>query len=294
MPDKMRQEVYNIIDDLPETADEHPGDIANMIIERSGLTGQLSRRAVKNTRKVLAEKHDVENLADNENLPHTAVEPIKVSTLAQFEWCPIDAFIEHLKEIGDPRVSTSAKSSDALEAGKTHHDTSSGLIVTNYPETPESVILSRMKDEKGTAINFGHYRILGTPDDILIEDDSVRVVDVKTTGWDGQESYKEHLLPPCALQVQIYSWMLSHSDDVNVENPIVDVQKRDNDTLSEWFTEEIEYDYDATEEKIKKILTLFDSPTKLPPLRPNEDWKCRDDDHWERFVNGVVFSDEDQ
>lgn len=219
------------------------------------------------------------------------LEPIKASTLSQFEWCPIDAFIEHLKEIGDDRVDATSKSSEALQAGEALHDNSFGLRVTSMTEDTGGVILDKMRAERVTAVNHGDYQIQGAPDAVQVEDDSVQVVDMKTTGWDGKSAYKEHQLPPSAFQVRIYSWMLSHVPEVTVMDPQVVVKRRENGSATEWFSEEVEYDRDETEAKIERVLSLFDHPKELPELRPEEDWKCKNDDHWMQFVEGIVFSE---
>jgi hypothetical protein len=85
--------------------------------------------------------------------------------------------------------------------------------------------------------------------------------------------------------------MLSHIPNIAVKNPKVVIKQRKNDTAVDWFTEEIEYDRSETEEKIEQVLSLFEIPKKLPELRPDEDWKCNNDDHWEQFVNGIALSD---
>jgi hypothetical protein len=85
--------------------------------------------------------------------------------------------------------------------------------------------------------------------------------------------------------------MLSHVPDVTVENPKVAVKQREGGTAVDWFTEEIEYDRSETEKKIDHILSLFETPKKLPELRPDEDWKCNNDDHWAQFVNNIALSD---
>ncbi|QIO25293.1 PD-(D/E)XK nuclease family protein [Haloarcula sp. JP-L23] len=217
------------------------------------------------------------------------LEPIKASTLSQFEWCPIDAFIEHLKEIGDNRVESTAKSTEALKAGEALHENSFGLAVSVKSEDSGDSILEKMKAERVTAINYSDFQIQGAPDEVQVKGNSVRVADMKTTEWNGKSSYREHILPPSAFQVRIYSWMLSHVPGITVENPEVVVKQRESGSAREWFTEEIKYDREETEEKINRVLSLFENPKQLPPLRPDEDWKCKNDDHWEQFVNEVVF-----
>jgi len=221
----------------------------------------------------------------------TSVEPIKASTIKQFEWCPVEAFIEHLKEVGDERVTATSKSSEALRAGEKLHEGTFGLRVVEQEEDTGREILEKMKRERVTAINHGQYQIQGAPDEVIVDGDSVRVTDMKTTGWDSKSAYREHQLPPAAFQVRIYSWMLSHVPNIAVKNPKVVIKQRKNDTAVDWFTEEIEYDRSETEEKIEQVLSLFETPKKLPELRPEEDWKCNNDDHWEQFVNGIALSD---
>lgn len=221
----------------------------------------------------------------------TDIEPIKASTIKQFEWCPVEAFIEHLKEIGDERVVASPKSSEALRAGEALHDKTFGLYVTKKKEDTGREILEKMKRERVTAINHGDYQIQGAPDNVIVEGDTVQVTDMKTTGWDSKAAYREHQMPPAAFQVRIYSWMLSHVLGVTVENPKVVVKQRENGTATDWFTEEVEYSRSDTEQKIERVLSLFENPKKLPALRPEEDWKCANDDHWEQFVQGVALFD---
>jgi len=221
----------------------------------------------------------------------TSVEPIKASTIKQFEWCPVEAFIEHLKEIGDERVAATSKSSEALRAGEELHDSTFGLHVVEKEEDTGREILEKMERERVTAINHGQYQIQGAPDEVIVDGDSVRVTDMKTTGWDNKSAYREHQLPPAAFQVQIYSWMLSHVSNLTVKNPKVVIKQRKNGTAVDWFTEEVNYDRSETENKIERVLSLFESPKKLPELRPEEDWKCNNDDHWEQFISGVALSD---
>lgn len=220
-----------------------------------------------------------------------SVEPVKASTIKQFEWCPVEAFIEHLKEIDDERVTATSKSSEALRAGEELHEGTFGLRVVEQEEDTGREILEKMKRERVTAIKHGQYQIQGAPDEVIVDGDSVRVTDMKTTGWDSKSAYREYQLPPAAFQVRIYSWMLSHVPDITVMNPKVVIKQRENGTAVDWFTEEIEYDRSETEEKIEHVLSLFETPKELPELRPEEDWKCSNDDHWEQFVNNIALSD---
>ena len=189
----------------------------------------------------------------------TGVEPIKASTIKQFEWCPVEAFIEHLKEVGDERVTATSKSSEALRAGEKLHEGTFGLRVVEQEEDTGREILEKMKHERVTAINHGQYQIQGAPDEVIVDGDSVRVTDMKATGWDSKSAYREHQLPPAAFQVRIYSWMLSHVPNIAVKNPKVVIKQRKNDTAVDWFTEEIEYDRSETEKKSSRF---------FPSLRP--------------------------
>ena len=199
--------------------------------------------------------------------------PIKASTLSTFEWNPVDAFIEHLKEIGDPRVESTAKDSEALRKGEEAHGKSFGLLVSVKSEDTGDEILENMKAERVAAINYGDYQIQGAPDTVVVDGDIVRVEDMKTTGWDDREFWEEHQLPPAEFQVQIYSWMLSHVLDVTVENPRINVKQREDGEVTDWFTHEVEYNCEAVEERLDHVLSMLEQPTELPPLRPDEDSK---------------------
>ncbi|TMT79135.1 hypothetical protein E2L06_20195 [Haloterrigena sp. H1] len=208
------------------------------------------------------------------------VEPIKVSTLAEFEWDPVDAYIEHLKEINDPRVESKAKESPALEAGEELHGSSFGLLVTPKAEDTGRQILEKMRVERVTAINHGDYQIQGAPDEVVLKGDSVRVEDLKTTNWDDREFWETHQLPPAALQLRIYSWMLSHVPDVSVEDPVVHVKRREDGEAVDWFTHEVNFDYDETEQQIDRVLSLFERPAELWNRRSHAEWKA---DYWPEY-----------
>lgn len=218
------------------------------------------------------------------------IEPIKTSTLSKFEWNPVDAFIEHLKEIGDSRVESTAKESEALRQGEEAHRKSFGLLVYPINEDTGEEILEKMKAERVTAINYGDYQIQGALDTVVVDGDSARVEDMKTTGWDDREFWEQHQLPPAKFQVQIYSWMLSHVPDITVENPRINVKRRDDGDVVDWFTHEVEYDRDDIEEQLDYVLSMLEQPTELPPLRPDEDWKS---DYWDEFIS-LALSDDGQ
>lgn len=219
------------------------------------------------------------------------LEPIKASTLATFEWNPVDAFIEHLKEIGDDRVRSTSKESEALRQGEAAHGKSFGPLVSVKGEDTGEEILEKMRAERVTAINYGDYQIQGAPDAVTVEGDTVRVEDMKTTGWDDREFWEEHQLPPAAFQVKIYSWMLSRVPDVTVENPRINVKQREVGEVSDWFTTEVEYDRDEVEEQLDYVLSMLEQPTELPPLRPEEDWKS---DYWDEFISLALTDDGQQ
>jgi len=84
--------------------------------------------------------------------------------------------------------------------------------------------------------------------------------------------------------------MMSHVPDVTVENPRIDVKKRKGGSLSDWFTQEVDYDYGETEEEIDYVLSMFEQPEELESLRPEEDWKS---DYWDEFRR-LGFSDDSQ
>lgn len=297
---KAAQEVS---EDIPEESYENLKDVADVflfLVQDNDVPMPHAKELVKykyRTEHESGSEITIDELVDrcsNKDTNETSeqeVEPIKASTLSQFEWCPVESFIEHLKEIGDDRVPSTSKSSDALQAGEALHGNSFGLRVRVMEEDTGETIVEKMAAERVTAINHGDYQIQGAPDEVQIDGDTVRVVDMKTTGWDDRAPYEEHQLPPSAFQVQIYSWMLSHAPDVTVLNPRVAVKQRENGTATDWFTEEVEFDRDETEEKIERVLSLFESPTELPERRPDEDWKCKNDDHWQQFVNSVVFDE---
>ena len=219
------------------------------------------------------------------------IEPIKASTLSTFEWNPVDAFIEHLKEIGDPRVESTAKDSESLRKGEEAHGKSFGLLVSVKSEDTGDEILENMKAERVAAINYGDYQIQGAPDTVVVDGDIVRVEDMKTTGWDDREFWEEHQLPPAEFQVQIYSWMLSHVLDVTVENPRINVKQREDGEVTDWFTHEVEYNREAVEERLDHVLSMLEQPTELPPLRPDEDWKS---DYWDEFISLALSNDGQQ
>lgn len=220
------------------------------------------------------------------------VEPIKASTLAKFEWNPVDAFMEHLKEINDPRVESTATSTEATRQGEAAHGKSFGLLVFVIPEDTGQDILDKMKAEQVTAINHGNYQIQGAPDTVKVDGNSVWVEDLKTTGWDDRGFWKQHQLPSAAFQVRIYSWMLSHVPDVTVKNPQIMVKQRDgNGNLTEWFTHEVEYDREETEDAIDHALSMLEQPTELAPLRPDADWK---NNHWDEFIRLAISDDGQQ
>lgn len=218
------------------------------------------------------------------------IEPIKASTLASFEWNPVDAFIEHLKEIQHPLVELTEKDSEALRQGEEAHGKSFGLIVTPINEDTGEDILEKMKNERVTAINYGDYQIQGAPDTVVVNGDTVHIEDMKTTGWDDRAFWEEHQLASASFQVQIYSWMLSHVPNITVENPRINVKRRDGDDVIDWFTHEVEYDRKEVEEKIDYTLSMLEQPSELAPLRPEEDWK---NDHWDEFIS-LALSDEGQ
>jgi hypothetical protein len=217
-------------------------------------------------------------------------EPIKVSTLSEFELNPVDAYIEHLKETDDSRVDSTPKDSEALREGEEAHEESYGMMVYPMDEDEGKEILEKMKAGKVTAINYGEYQIQGAPDTVVVEDSTVRIDDMKTTGMDDRWYWEENILPSAAFQVRIYSWMISHFPDVNVEDPRIDVKKRKGGSLSDWFTHEVDYDYEETEEEIDYVLSMFEQPEELESLRPEEDWK---NDYWDEFCQ-LGFSDDSQ
>jgi hypothetical protein len=151
-------------------------------------------------------------------------------------------------------------------------------------------ILEKMRAERVTAINYGDYQIQGAPDTVTVEGDTVRVEELKTTGWDDREFWEQHQLPPAAFQVQIYSWMLSHVPDITVANPRIIVKQRDSGEVSDWFTQEVEYDREDVEEQLDHVLSMLEQPTELSPLRPDEDWKS---DYWDEFLS-LALADDDQ
>lgn len=218
------------------------------------------------------------------------IEPIKASTLSTFEWNPVDSFIEHLKEIGDHRVESVAKESDALSQGEAAHGKSFGLLVSVMNEDTGEEILEKMQAERVTAINYNEYQIQGAPDTVIVDGDTVRVEDLKTTGWDDRNFWEQHQLPPAAFQVQVYSWMLSHVPDITVENPRINVKRREDSDVVDWFTHEVEYNREDVEEQLDYVLSMLKQPTELPPLRPDEDWKS---DYWEEFIS-LALSDDGQ
>lgn len=84
--------------------------------------------------------------------------------------------------------------------------------------------------------------------------------------------------------------MLSHVPGITVENPRISVKQRDGSELTDWFTTEVEYDREDTEEKIDSVLSILEQPTELAPRRPDEDWK---NDYWDEFI-GLALSDDGQ
>lgn len=217
------------------------------------------------------------------------IEPIKASTLSEFELNPVDAYVEHLKEIDDSRVDSTPKDSEALRKGEDAHEGSYGMMVYPMDEDEGEDILEKMKVGEVTAINHRGYQIQGAPDTVITESNVVRVEEMKTTGMN-KRYWKEHILPSAAFQVCIYSWMISHVPDITVENPRIDVKKRKDGTLSDWFTHEVKYDNDETEDKIDHVLSMFEQPKELGSLRPEEDWK---NDYWDEFRR-LGFSDDSQ
>lgn len=218
-------------------------------------------------------------------------EPIKASTLSTYEWNPVDAYIEHLKEIGDTRVSSTPKDSEALQEGEALHEDSFGLMVALKEEDTNNLLLEKMRHGSVAAVNHGEYQIQGAPDTVVVDDGSVRVEDMKTTGWDNRDFWEEHQLPSAAFQVRIYSWMLSHVPDVEVENPRIAVKQREGGEAVDWFTHEVEYETEETEEDIEHVLSMLEKPKELAPLRPDEDWK---NDYWDEFLNLAVAEADQQ
>jgi len=217
-------------------------------------------------------------------------EPIKASTLATFEWNPVDAFIEHLKEIGDTRVASTPKDSEALQQGEALHEDSFGLLVSLKEEDTGENLFEKMQAGRVAAVNHGDYQIQGAPDTVIMDDDTIRVEDMKTTGWDEREFWEEHQLPSAAFQVRIYSWMLSHVPNVEIENPQIAVKQREDGTAVDWFTHEVEYEKEKTEEKIEYVLSMLEQPKELAPLRPDEDWK---NEYWDEFLS-LALTEADQ
>lgn len=218
----------------------------------------------------------------------TGIEPIKASTLAQFYWCAIEAYITHLKEIGDDRVTGGSKDSEALREGEKLHARSFGLRVHPMEEDTGGTILEKMTQERVTAVNHGNYQVQGAPDTVTHDGDTARVRDMKTTGWDDRSFYLLHQGPPAEFQVQIYSWMLSRVPGIEVLNPVIQVKQREDGRAIDWFEHEVEYDQDEVGDKIDRVLTHFQEPEKLEELRPSADWKCRNDDHWEQYQRIVL------
>jgi len=220
--------------------------------------------------------------SDSDNL-----EAIKATTLSKFEWNPVDAFVEHLKEIDDPRVAQTTSESQAQQAGEALHDKSFGLFVSVKQEDTGDTILEKMRAERVTAINHNDYQIQGAPDHVIVEGDTVRVEDMKTTSWDDKDFWKQHQLPQAAFQVRIYSWMLSHVPNITVQNPQIAVKQRKDGSSVDWFTYEVEYEQEDTEGHINYVLSMLEQPTELAPLRPEEDWK---NEYWDEFIK-LALSD---
>lgn len=215
------------------------------------------------------------------------IEPIKASTLAQFEFNPVDAFIEHLREIGDSRVDQTPKESEALRQGSEAHGEFRGFRVYVMDEDTGEELLRRWPntiDEDGSiaAVNFEDYQIQGVPDALSIEDDATaQVVEMKTTGWDDRTMWETHQLPLARFQSQIYSWMLSATTELTILDPKIAVKRRIDDGLQDWFTVEPGFDRDDVEEHIEHVLSMLEQPEELTDRRPDEDWK---NDHWDEFV----------
>lgn len=295
---------FDVMDDIPEEAYDDPGDVANMfiwLVQDNGVPMVDAKELVKY--KFQTEANSDEEITIDELLERHSgqmkskqgsqdIEPIKASTLASFEWNPVDAFIEHLKEINDPRVESTSTSTEATRQGEAAHGKAFGLLVSVQPEDTGQDILEKMKSERVTAINHGDYQLQGAPDTVVVDGDSVRVEDLKTTSWDDRGYWERHQLPSAAFQVRIYSWMLSHVPDVTVENPRITVKQRDGDgELTEWFTHEVEYDREETEDAIDHALSMLEQPTELAPLRPDEDWK---NNHWDEFIQLAISDDGQQ
>lgn len=216
------------------------------------------------------------------------IEPVKASTLGQFYWCAIESYIEHLKEIGDDRVTGGGKDSEALREGERLHDTSFGMRVRTMVEDTGEQILEKMKQERVTAVNHGNYQIQGAPDTVIQEGDEVNIRDMKTTGWDDRNSYIRYQIPPARFQVQIYSWMLSHVSEINILNPVIEVKQRVDGSAVDWFEYEVDFNAENVEAEIDRVLNLYQNPRKLVDLRPSVAWRCRDEDHWEQYQRIVL------
>lgn len=291
----------DVKDDIPDKTYDDPTDVMNMLItlvQDNGVPMADAKELVKYKFQTEASTEKDEVTIDELLERYSGqmksrqgshdIEPIKASTLASFEWNPVDAFIEHRKEINDPRVESTSTSTEATRQGEAAHGKAFGLLVSVQPEDTGKDILDKMKAERVTAINYGDYQIQGAPDTVVDDGASIMVEDLKTTGWDDRKFWELHQLPSAAFQVRIYSWMLSHVPDVTVKNPQITVKRRDDDEeLTEWFTHEVEYDREETEDAIDYALSVLEQPTELAPLRPEEDWK---NDHWDEFI-GLVLSD---
>lgn len=299
------EEAMRVSEEVPDESFSDPGEIANVIIELVHDHDQPIPRARELAIKKFTREHETGEVVEiddlllksseqttqrYERIKSADVEPIKASTLSTFEWNPVDAFIEHLKEIGDPRIESTVKESEALRQGEAAHGKSFGLMVSVMSEDTGGDILEKMKAERVTAINYGEYQILGAPDTVVIDGDTVRIEDMKTTGWDDRGFWERHQLPPATFQVQIYSWMISHAPDVTVKNPRINVKQRDDGEVTDWFTQEVEYDQESVEEQLDRTLSMINQPTELAPLRPDEDWK---NDYWDEFTS-LALSDDGQ
>lgn len=216
------------------------------------------------------------------------IEPVKASTLGQFYWCAIESYIEHLKEIGDNRVTGGSKDSKALREGEKLHTKTFGMRVHPMEEDTGDDILEKMKQERVTAVNHDDFQVQGAPDTVKQQGDTVQVRDMKTTGWDDKSFYNQHQVPPAEFQVQIYSWMLTRVPGLEVQNPIIEVKQREDGQAVDWFKHEVEFDREETEDKIDRVLNLYRNPEELEELRPSADWKCRNDDHWEQYQRIVL------